>query len=317
VGVVGAEVVGLLFPGQGSQHVGMGRDLADAYPEARRTFEEADAVLDSSLSRLAWAGPEEELTATSNAQPAILTHSIAVYRVVQQRLGPVGMAAGHSLGEFSAWVAAGALSLADGVRTVRLRGELMQRSGMDRPGAMAALIGLTDAQVEAVCAEASASGGDCVAANYNAPGQLVISGDLAAVERAMELARAAGAKRAIRLNVSGAFHAPLMAVAEQGLADQLRSVEFRTPSWPVVSNVTAAPVHDTDEARRLLVQQLTAPVRWTASVRTMLDAGVTRFIEVGPGSVLTGLLRRIERSAQCSAVGTAADVQTLMAGAEA
>jgi [acyl-carrier-protein] S-malonyltransferase len=304
-------VVGLLFPGQGSQFVGMGADMATAYPEARRTLEEADDVLGSSLSRLMRDGPEQELTATSNAQPAILTHSIAVFRVVASRIGDVRLAAGHSLGEFSAWVAAGALSFADGVRTVRRRGELMQRSGSERPGTMAAVLGLDDDAAEAVCREASAAGGACVPANYNAPGQIVISGDLAAVDRALELAKAAGAKRAVRLNVSGAFHSPLMQMAEAGLRSQLETVSFGTPAFPVVSNVTAAAVSEPDEARRLLVEQLTSPVRWTASMRTMLDGGVDAFHEIGPGSVLTGLLRRIERSARCTPVGTPAEVEAL------
>lgn len=302
-------MVALLFPGQGSQAVGMGRDLADAYPDARRVFEEADDVLGTALSRLMWEGPEDELTATVNAQPALLTHSIAVWRVLESRVGDVALAAGHSLGEFSAYVAAGSMSFADGVRTVRRRGELMQESGNARPGTMAALLGVDDDTVERVCREASDGAGVVVPANYNSPGQLVISGDVPAVERAMELAKAAGAKRAVRLNVSGAFHSPLMAVAEQGLDAQLGGVDLAAPRFPVVSNVTAAPVSEAGEARRLLVAQLTSPVRWTASMRTMLDAGVTQFVELGAGNVLTGLLRRIEKGAAGRAVGTATDVQ--------
>jgi [acyl-carrier-protein] S-malonyltransferase len=306
-------MVGLLFPGQGSQFVGMGRDLAAAYPEARQVFEEADDVLGVALSRLAWEGPEDQLTATSNAQPAILVHSIAAWRVLGGRLGEIGLAAGHSLGEFTAYVAAGTLSFADGVRTVRRRGELMQRSGDERPGTMAALLGLDDGAVEAVCREAAASGGDCVPANYNSPGQLVISGDVAAVERAMELAKTAGARRAVRLNVSGAFHSPLMAVAAAGLEAQLDSAAFGTPAFPVVSNVTARPVTDPAEARQLLLDQLTSPVRWTASMRTMLDAGVGSFFEVGPGNVLSGLLRRVDRGADCQSLGTAAEADAFVA----
>jgi [acyl-carrier-protein] S-malonyltransferase len=302
-------MVGLLFPGQGSQFVGMGRDLAEAYPQARQAFEEADDVLGYSLSRVAWQGPETELTATQNAQPAILVHSVAAFRVVHERLGDVRMAAGHSLGEFSAWVAAGTLTFADGVRTVRRRGELMQRSGDERPGAMAALLGLDDEAVEAVCREASAEGGACVPANYNSPGQLVISGDVPAVERAVELANAAGARKAVRLNVSGAFHSPLMQVAEGGLQAQLESAPFAAPRFPVVSNVSAQPVTDPAYARRLLVRQLTSPVRWTDSMRTMLDNGIVRFAEIGPGSVLGGLLRRVERTVSCQSLGTVAEVE--------
>jgi [acyl-carrier-protein] S-malonyltransferase len=304
-------VVGLLFPGQGSQAVGMGRDLAVAFPAARRVFEEADETLGYPLSRTMWEGPAEELTATSNAQPAILTHSIAVYRTVGERLGEVAMAAGHSLGEFTAYVAADALSFADGVRTVRRRGELMQQSGTARPGTMAALLGLDDEVVEQLCREASAAGSECVPANYNAPGQLVISGDVAAIDRALDLARSAGARRAVKLNVSGAFHSPLMRLAEGGLAEQLSSTRVRAPRFPVVSNVTAQTVSDSETAGRLLVEQLTSPVRWTASMRAMLDAGITQFYELGPGNVLTGLLRRVERGAQARAVGTPADVEAM------
>jgi [acyl-carrier-protein] S-malonyltransferase len=289
----------------------MGRDLADAFPVARRVFEEADETLGYSLSRTMWEGPADELTATSNAQPAILTHSIAVYRIVGERLGEIAMAAGHSLGEFTAYVAADALSFADGVRTVRRRGELMQQSGTERPGTMAALLGLEDELVEQLCREASADGSECVPANYNAPGQLVISGDVTAIDRALDLARSAGARRAVKLNVSGAFHSPLMRVAEGGLAEQLSSTRVSAPRFPVVSNVTAQAVSDSETAGRLLVEQLTSPVRWTASMRTMLDAGVTRFYELGPGNVLTGLLRRVERGALAQAVGTPADVEAM------
>ena len=313
MGIGGGAVVGLLFPGQGSQFVGMGRDLAAAHPEARRTFEEADDTLGFALSQLAWEGPEEELTATSVAQPAILTHSVAVFRIVNERLGDIALAAGHSLGEFSAYVAAGALSFEDGLRTVRLRGELMQRSGMERPGAMAALLGLEDAAAERVCAEASEGTSVCVPANYNSPGQIVISGDVAAVDRAIELARGAGAKRALRLNVSGAFHSPLMQVAEAGLGAQLEAASLTQPRFPVVSNVTAERVVDVAEARRLLLLQLTSAVRWTASMRTMLESGVQQFYELGPGSVLAGLMKRIERGATTRSEGTASDVEGLAA----
>lgn len=307
-------MVGLLFPGQGSQFVGMGRDLAAAFPVARRTFEEADEALGLPLSRLCWEGPETELTATVNAQPAILVHSIAVHRVLADQLDGVVLAAGHSLGEFTAYVAAGALSFADGVRTVRRRGELMYRSGQERPGTMAALLGLEDDAAEQVCAEASRQGGECVPANYNSPGQIVISGDVPTVERAMELARAAGAKRAVRLNVSGAFHSPLMQVAEAGLDAQLAGVALSPPRYPVVSNVTAEPVSDVVEARRLLIRQLTAPVRWSASVRTMVAGGVQRFLELGPGTVLSGLLKRIDRTATARAVSSPEDIDALVNG---
>lgn len=302
-------MVGLLFPGQGSQFVGMGRDLADASEAARRTFEEADDALDFALSRLCWEGPEDELTATKNAQPAILVHSIAAYRVLEGELGDVALAAGHSLGEFSAYVAAGALSFADGVRTVRRRGELMFEGGTARPGTMAAVLGLDDADVERVCREASGADGECVPANYNSPGQIVISGDVAAIERATVLAKDAGAKRALKLNVSGAFHSPLMKVAEAGLRAQLESVAMDAPAFPIVSNVTAKPVTEPAEAKQLLVAQLTSPVRWTQSVQAMAAHGVTRMIEVGPGSVLSGLVKRIDRSIETRTAGTAAELE--------
>lgn len=305
-------MVALLFPGQGSQFVGMGRDLAERFPVAREVFEEADDVLGFSLSKLAWEGPEDELTLTHNAQPAILTHSIAAHRALGEAIGEVAYAAGHSLGEFSAYVAAGSLSFADAVRTVRRRGELMFRGGEERPGTMAAVLGLDDDAVDAVCREASTDTEVCVAANYNAPGQIVISGDVPAVERAMELAKEKGARRALRLNVSGAFHSPLMRVAEEGLAVQLESTDLAAPIYPVVSNVDASPVADAATARRLLVSQLTSPVRWTGCIRTMREAGVNRFLEIGPGSVLSGLLKRIDRQAESLTLGTADEVASFL-----
>jgi [acyl-carrier-protein] S-malonyltransferase len=286
----------------------MGQDLADAFPIARQTFEEADAVIGASLSRIMWAGPEEELTRTHNAQPAILVHSIAVHRVLRDRLPEIAFGAGHSLGEFSAYVAAGALSFADAVRTVRRRGELMFSAGQERPGTMAAVLGMEDAALERVCLEASAKGGEVVPANYNAPGQLVISGDVPSVQLAMALAKENGAKKAVQLNVSGAFHSPLMMPAEAGLRVQLDEVAMNTPAFPVVSNVTAQPVSDVVDARRLLIEQLTSPVRWTACVRTMIELGVTELIELGPGSVLTGLMKRIDKTAKARAVGKAEEV---------
>lgn len=302
-------MVALLFPGQGAQSVGMGRDLAEAFPAASDTFEEADEALGVALSRLAWEGPGEELTATHNAQPAILTHSVAAYRVVRDRLGPVRFAAGHSLGEFSAYVAAGALSFADAVRTVRRRGELMFRSGEERPGTMAAILGLDAEAVERICREAAGPDEDCVPANYNAPGQIVISGDVAAVERARGLADEAGARRAVPLDVSGAFHSPLMASARSGLEAHLVDVALGDPTFPVVANVTARPVTEAATARRLLVEQLTSPVRWTASMNGIIDAGVDRCVELGPGRVLRGLMRRIDRSVEVESLGAADDME--------
>ena len=291
----------------------MGRELASSFPAARAVFQEADDVLGTALSRLSWEGPEDELTQTHNAQPAILVHSIATYRVIQDRLQDVRFAAGHSLGEFSAYVAAGALSLADAVRTVRRRGELMFRSGQERPGTMAAILGLDDVTAERVCAEASVDPTVVVPANFNSPGQIVISGDTTAVQRAMELAKAAGARRALPLNVSGAFHSPLMAIATPGLAAQLDTVALQTPRFPVVSNVSTQPVSDPATARATLVEQLTSPVRWTQSMLTITKAGVLEFVELGPGNVLCGLLKRIDKEARCCSVGSPAEIESFQA----
>ena len=283
--------------------------MAGAYPEAARVFEEADDVLGFSISKLAWEGPEEDLVLTKNAQPAMLVHSTAVFRVIQGRLGAVGLAAGHSLGEFSAHVAAGTLDFAAAVLTVRLRGELMYAAGVERPGMMAAVIGLDDEAVISVCEQAEDEAGVCVPANFNAAGQVVISGDLAGVERAMELAMEAGAKRVVRLSVSGAFHSPLMAPAAAEFEDRLAPLSFHDPAFPVIANVTAEPVSTGDTARALLVRQLTTPVRWAASVLRMADSGVDRFLEVGPGSVLRGLNRRIVRRIPCASLGEPEDLE--------
>jgi [acyl-carrier-protein] S-malonyltransferase len=291
----------------------MGRDLVAVSEAARRTFEEADDVLGFPLSRLCFEGSSEELTLTSNAQPAILVHSVAVQRALGDDIQMVAAGAGHSLGEFSAYVVAGTIEFAEAVRTVRLRGELMAASGRDRPGTMAALLGLDDDAATALCARVSTEEEICVPANFNAPGQIVLSGDVAAVERAIAGAKDAGAKRALRLNVSGAFHSPLMEVAVGGLHDRLDAVPMRDPAFPVVSNVTAEPVTDAATARALLIRQLTSPVRWTECVRALLDLGATRFIELGPGSVLAGLMKRIDGSAAVHSIGGAEDLASVRA----
>lgn len=310
-----ADIV-LLFPGQGSQKPGMGRDLADAVPAAREVFSAADDALGMPLSRLCFEGPERDLTATEVAQPALLAHGAAVWAVLRQEIAPrVRALAGHSLGEFTAYHAAGALSLGDALHLVRRRGQLMRRSGEERPGAMAAILGLGDAAVEDVCRRAAGQG-VVVPANYNTPEQLVISGEVDAVEGAMALAREAGAKRAIRLNVSGAFHSPLMAAAASGLADALHGAAWTAPAWPVYSNVTAEPVREAARARELLLAQLTAPVRWTQEVHALArDVPDALFLELGPGSVLGNLVRRIAPGATVKPCGTMADVDALMAGA--
>ena len=282
--------------------------MACAYPEAARVFEEADDVLGFSISKLAWEGPEDDLVLTKNAQPAMLAHSTAVYRVIQSRLGEVGLAAGHSLGEFSAHVAAGTLDFTTALRTVRLRGQLMYAAGVKRPGTMAAVIGLDDAAVVSVCERAEEEAGVCVPANFNAVGQVVISGDLAGVDRAMELAMEVGAKRVVRLGVSGAFHSPLMAPAVVEFEAWLERQSFHDPTFPIIANVTAEPVSTGDAARALLVRQLTTPVCWAASILHMADSGVDRFLEIGPGSVLRGLSRRIARRIPCVSLGEPEDL---------
>lgn len=302
-----AKAYAALFPGQGSQAVGMGLELAEVYPAAREIFQQADEALGFALSRLCWEGPEDELKQTQNAQPAILVHGYAAWTVVKDNLaGRVRFAAGHSLGEFTAYTAAGSLRFEDAVRLVRRRGELMAAS---RAGTMAAVVGLESGDVEAVCARVGEDGGVVVAANYNSPQQTVISGEVDAVRRAGELAKEAGAKLVQPLPVSGAFHSPLMNDAEAGLHEVLEAVEFRDSEFPIVSNVTAEPVSDADTARGNLVRQLTAPVRWTEGVQRMAREGIGDFVELGPGKVLTGLLRRIDRSLVGVEIGKPEEVE--------
>ena len=303
----------LLCPGQGAQRVGMGKDLAQRFPAAREVFEAVDQALGVPLSRLAFEGPESELTLTHNAQPAILSHTLAVHAVVRRALHPVA-AEGHSLGEYSAYVTADSLTAEDAARLVRRRGELMLEAGQRRPGAMAAVLGLaSDAVVEA-CREAGAGGEVAVAANLNAPDQTVISGDPAAVERAGANCKAAGAKRVMPLKVSGAFHSPLMQPARVGLEAELQRVAFSAPAFPVIANASAGPVRDAATARRLLGEQLTAPVRWVEGMREavkLAGPGVT-FVEMGPGNVLAGLLKRIAPEAASVSLGTADEVQRFL-----
>ncbi len=280
----------LIFPGQGSQYVGMASALAEHEPAAAAVLAEADEVLGFALSELMHHGPAEELTATINAQPALLTHSVAALRVLGDRLGTPSYAAGHSLGEFSAHVAAGTITFADALGAVRRRGELMYEAGQKRPGTMAAILGLDDHTVEDVCTRVE--DGVCVPANFNSAGQVVVSGDVAGVTEAMALAKDAGARKVVELNVSGAFHSPLMEPAAEGLRSYLEGLDFRDPTYPVVSNATAEPVRSGALARNLLVRQLTSPVCWGASVTTMVAGGVDRFLEVGPGKVLSTLNRR-------------------------
>lgn len=292
----------------------MGKDLAERFPAARHTFEAIDEALGVPLSRLMWEGPEDELVLTHNTQPAILAHSAAVFAVVRERLGAVAAGAGHSLGEYSAYVAAGSLSAPEAARLVRRRGELMFEAGRRRPGAMSAVLGLDPGGVEAACAEASGADGVAVAANLNAPDQIVISGDPAAVTRAGDACKARGAKRVLPLKVSGAFHSPLMAPAVPGLEAALAAAPFADPAFPILANASAEPVRTAAGAVRLLAEQLTAPVRWIACMQAAAAlAPEATFIELGPGSVLSGLLRKIVPGARAVTLGTAAELEAFLA----
>ncbi len=303
----------LVFPGQGSQFVGMGRELA-AFPEAQEIFAQADEVLGFSLSRLCFEGPEAELNDTINTQPAIFTHSVAAVRVLEQRtdvMRQVKLVAGHSLGEFSALVSARALSFPDALKLVRERGRLMKQAGAQHPGGMAAVLNLDRAALDAICAEAvQATGQPVQVANDNCPGQVVISGDKDALAKAMEMAKARGAKRCIPLAVSIAAHSPLMAGAAQDFRAALQAAPWSEARLPVVANATAQPVAPGGNVDAL-VAQLTSPVRWTESVRFMVSQGVTRFIEVGPKDVLCGLIKRIDGSVATYPFGKPDDMAPL------
>jgi [acyl-carrier-protein] S-malonyltransferase len=300
-----------VFPGQGSQTVGMGRDLAMSSPAAAAIFAAADAALGEPISTLAWDGPAERLDLTENAQPALLAASIAILEAMRERWDEAGLAApdpafaaGHSMGQYSALVAAGALSLEDGVRLVRERGRLMQASGQGRDGAMAALIGLDDERLPELVAAASAHG-TFVVANRNAPGQVVVSGERAAIEAGATLARDLGAKRAIVLPVSVAAHSPLMAEAADAMRETLAGIEFHDPTTTLLANADGHPITTADGARAELVEHLTAGVDWVGAVERMTAAGVTTFVEVGPGKVLTGLIKRIAPDAEIVPAGDA------------
>jgi len=300
----------MLFPGQGSQEVGMGADLFEHEAIARQTFEEANALLGFSLSQLCFEGPIETLTETRNAQPALLVHSVAVLRVLQAMGVRPALVAGHSLGEYTALVAAGTLTFADALAAVRTRGELMYESGLRTPGAMAAVVGLQLDQVVSVC-EAVRSRGVCDVANHNAPDQLVISGAVDAITAALPLLEQAGARVAKRLNVSGAFHSALMRDAAEQLANHLDTVHFADAAIPVITNVTGNAERAGEQLRNRAKEQIAAPVRWTDCMQTLTKAWSEGILEVGAGSVLRGLLRRIDRAVGCTVVGDCAGVAAL------
>ncbi len=308
----GVVKTALLFPGQGSQYVGMGRDLVERFDEARACFEEADAILDYPLSRVCFHGPEEELRATRNTQPAILVHSVAVLRCLRA-LTPIQFAgaAGHSLGEYTAYVAAGTIRFEDALPLVRRRGDLMFQAGTDRPGTMAAVLGMEADRLEQVLAEIP---GIVVPANLNCPGQIVVSGEVAAVEEAMRRCKGAGAKRVKRLEVSGAFHSPLMEGAAKGLSEALDRIEIGDPLSPVWANASAAPEEGIEAIRRSLEQQLLSPVRWEETIRSMRSDGFDRFLEIGPGRVLSGLARKIDSEAVGLPIGSPDEIDAFVTG---
>jgi [acyl-carrier-protein] S-malonyltransferase len=303
----------VVFPGQGAQQVGMGQALARDFDVCRRTFAEADEALGEALSTLCFEGPADRLQLTENAQPAILAVSVAAYRLVQSAGVRPAFAAGHSVGEYAAHVAAGTLSFADALRTVRRRGRYMQEAVPVGEGAMAAIIALDEAAVDAACREASAAlpGRGVWPANLNGPGQIVIAGHADAVAKAGELARAAGARRVISLSVSAPFHCPLMRPAQERLAVDLRAVAARDPEIPVIANVDAVPKRTAREAVEALIEQVSAPVRWQAVVEWLVKDGVTRFVELGPGTVLAGLIRKIDRGVAVVSVGDGVTAEAL------
>jgi [acyl-carrier-protein] S-malonyltransferase len=287
-----------LFPGQGSQFVGMGKDHYDSNPEFAKLVDQANEVLGIDLKSIMFDGPEEKLKQTEFTQPAIFLHSVALYKTLD---AAPDMVAGHSLGEFSALVACGAVSFEDALKIVRRRGELMQAAGASNPGTMAAIIGMDDDKVELVCKKAAEqTGKEVVAANYNCPGQLVISGYVEAVKAAVDIAKEDGARMAMLLPVSGAFHSSLMEPAFVGLKESLENLEINTPNCPIYSNFTAKPTSDVDEIRSNLLDQLMNPVRWTQTLQNMIANGATAFVEVGPGKVLQGLVKRTDRKAEIS-----------------
>ncbi len=299
-----------IFPGQASQYVGMGKDLYERYETARRIFDLANTIMDMDLKTVCFDGPEEELKQTYITQPAIFVHSVAVYKILEEKGKSCQGTAGHSLGEYSALVAAGALSFEDGLKLVKERGRLMYEAGQKQPGTMAAVIGLSEEQVYVICDELK-DVGIVQPANFNSPGQVAVSGEVEAVHAAMQKAKEAGAKKAVELVVSGAFHSPLMQYAQDGLREALESTDFHDAVVPVYSNVGAKAVQDKDKIRELLFQQLTRPVLWQNLIQNMITDDYDQFFEIGPGKVLRGLQKRINRQVPCQEIGTVENLENL------
>jgi len=299
-----------IFPGQASQFVGMGKDLYEKYEIARRIFDTANDIMELDIKTICFEGPEEELKQTYITQPAIYAHSTVVFEILKEKGFLPVAAAGHSLGEYSALTAAGALKFEDGLKIVKERGRLMYKAGQEQPGTMAAIIGLSPEQVEQICADVAGTG-IVQPANFNSPGQIAISGETVAVQEAIVKAKEAGAKKAVELVVSGAFHSPLMQAAQDGLKNVLDTVEIQNPHIPVYSNVEAAPVQESDKIRQLLVQQLTKPVLWQTIIENMIADGYQPFYEIGPGKVLKGLQKRINRQFLCTEIGTTETIDNL------
>lgn len=304
-----------LFPGQASQYVGMGRDLYDAFPAARACFDRCGELLGYSIAELCFAGPEEQLRQTINTQPAVFAHSVAAWRILADAGVSADFVSGHSLGEFSALVASGCLEFDDAARLVKRRSELMQEADSAQPGTMAAVIGLEDAEVSQLCEQAAAATSQVVvAANFNAPGQVAVSGDVAAVDKLGELAASAGARKVVQLAVGAAFHSPLMEPAAIEMSELISEIEMRQPAVPVVTNFGTRPVTEVAQLRDHLVKQITHPVGWTASMRSLIHLGLDRAIEVGPGAVLKGLMRRIDRNVAVTTAATREELEAVIDG---